>query len=278
MSTQTPMDISVIIPFYNHAKMTIDCVESLLKYGPELKEILLINNNSNSENVALIDKYVRRHNNVKRLDYLKPFNYQKINNWAVKQSTGSFILFMNNDVELTKDSIGVIERMHDKAAQPDVGMTGCLLLYGDGRTIQHAGVFLKPGLQGDHLYVGHTYKSALKNKGSKDFPYDIEQSRKVTAVTGAVQMIERQKFDQVKGFDERFIICGGDVDLCIRLNKSGFHTWYVAGGYILHKESQSRSHKPIPYIDFYCSYESYMSAYDLEKGDPFVPKITENMK
>jgi GT2 family glycosyltransferase len=278
MDKKLELDISVIIPFRNHAEMTIDCVKSLLKYGPDLKEILLINNNSDGEQLELIKNFVDKNPNVKCLDYLKPFNYQKMNNWAVKQSSGKFIFFLNNDTELTSQSIGLVEKMYQKASQKEVGMVGCLLLYGDGRTIQHAGVFLKPGLQGDHIYVGHSYKAALSNKGSKDFPYDIEESRELTAVTGAAQIVERSKFDQVGGFDERFIICGGDVDLCIRLNKKGFQTWYVGGGYILHKESQSRAHKPIPYVDFYQSYESYMKAFDLNCGDPFVPKITEEMK
>ncbi len=168
--------------------------------------------------------------------------------------------------------------MLQKAAEPDVGMAGCLLLYGDKRTIQHAGVFLKPGLQGDHLYAGKLYKNALSSVGTEEFPYDIRESRPLTAVTGAVQIIERKKFDAVTGFDERFIICGGDVDLCIRLNKKGYQSWYVAGGYIIHKESQSRSYKPVPYIDFFHSYNSYIQGFDVKVGDPFLPKITEGMK
>lgn len=258
--------------------MTLDCVTSLRKYQPPIKEILLVSNGSGYHELSTIRQAVQSYGNVKVLEYNQPFNYQKINNWSVKQSSARFILFLNNDTEFTDASRGLVEKMYKKADKPDVGMVGCLLLYGDNRTIQHAGVFLKPGLQGDHLYVGRSYKTALKNAGTKDYPYNISHSRPLTAVTGAVQLIKRSKFDQVNGFDENFIICGGDVDLCIRLNKVGLQSWYVSGGYILHKESQSRAQKPIPYEDFYCSYQSYMKAYDLLKGDPFVPKITERMK
>lgn len=277
-SKNTSLDISVIIPFKNQVKMTLQCVKSLLGYGPDMKEVLLINNNSSDAELSKIDAFTAEHPNVRRKDYLQPFNYQKMNNWAVKQSSGEFILFLNNDTELVPESVGLIGRMHKKASSEDAGMIGCLLLYGDQKTIQHAGVFLKPGLQGDHLYAGKLYKKVLKGNGSEEFPYDINQSRPLTAVTGAAQLVERRKFDEVNGFDERFIICGGDVDLCIRLNKAGYQTWYESGGYIVHKESQSRSYKPVPFIDFYHSYESYISAFDMEKGDPFLPKITEAMK
>ena len=40
------LDISVIIPFKNKAKMTIDCIESFAKFGPAVKEIMLVSNKS----------------------------------------------------------------------------------------------------------------------------------------------------------------------------------------------------------------------------------------
>lgn len=279
MRSEQELDISVIIPFKDKSKMTLQAVNSLLKYGPPVKEILLISNNSSDAELELIRAGIADPGNVNLHIYDHPFNYQRINNWAVRQSSGSFILFLNNDTELTPESTGLLESMHKMAAEPKVGMVGCLLLYGDRKTIQHAGVFLRPGLQGDHLYAGQMLKDVIKNAGSERYPYDITESRPLTAVTGAVQLIERKKFEAVDGFDERFIICGGDVDLCIRLNKAGFQTWYAGGnGYIVHKESQSRAYKPIPYIDFYLSYQSYIAGYDTKVGDPFLPKITEKFE
>ena len=43
------LDISVIIPFKDHSKMTISCLESLKKCN--LKEILLVDNNSNAKTI-----------------------------------------------------------------------------------------------------------------------------------------------------------------------------------------------------------------------------------
>lgn len=272
-----PMDISVIVPFKDKAKMTSQAILTFAKYGPEVKEFLLVSNNSSHDEIKLLKQLIKPVTNAKVLIYNQPFNYQKICNWGVEHSSGKFILFLNNDTELKPQSEGLIERMYEKAKHSDVGMVGCLLLYGDERTIQHAGVFLRPGLQGDHMYVGRPLKIAIMKSGSPEYPYDVRESRKMTAVTGAVQIVERTKFDAVKGFDDRFIICGGDVDLCIRLNKSGYQTWFEGGGYIVHKESQSRSYKPVPFIDFYYSYKSYIEAYDLERGDPFLPKITQGM-
>lgn len=272
------LDISVIIPFKDRSKMTLDCVRSLIEFGPPLKEILLISNNSSEAELQSAKTGVQTFSNVKILEYNQPFNYQKMNNWAVRQSNGRFIFFLNNDTEFDEQSRSAVEKMYEIANKPAAGIVGCVLLYGDKRTIQHAGVYLRPGSLGDHIYVGRMYKDAITAGNKTLFPYDITKDRKVTAVTGAAQLVERKKFDKVGGFDENFIICGGDVDLCIRMNQAGYATWLTGTGHIVHKESQSRSFKPIPYQDFYCSYLSYMKGFDLKVGDPFSPKITEEMK
>lgn len=272
------LDISAIIPFKNKADMTISAARSLIKYGPPIKEIIFVSNNSNDSELSKITDFASNNSNAKVLEYNYPFNYQKMNNWATEKATGKFILFLNNDTELVPESRGLLEKMFAAASKPDVGITGCLLLYGDRKVIQHAGVFLQPRGMADHLYVGKKYSKVLKSGGkNKDYPYSIDEDRPLTAVTGAVNIIEKAKFLSIGGYDENFIIGGGDVDLCIRLNKKGCQTWYIAGGWIVHKESQSRSHKPIEYSDFYNSYLSYMTAYDYKVGDPYLPKITEKM-
>lgn len=62
------------------------------------------------------------------------------------------------------------------------------------------------------------------------------------------------------------------------MNESGLQTWFVGGGYMLHKESISRKFIPIPAEDFYNSYISYIKGYDPELGDPFLPEITKKLK
>jgi GT2 family glycosyltransferase len=258
-------------------KRQLECVASLFEYGPSVKEVLLISNNSSDEELAIIEDAIRQYANVRVLKYNHPFNYQKINNWAIAQAKGTTILMLNNDIELRKHSRGLLEAMYKKAQEANVGIVGCLLLYGNERLIQHGGIYLLPGGQADHLYVAKKYKKAVRKASSKQFPYDIQDNRPLTAVTGAAQMVRKDRFDVVKGFDDRFIICGGDVDLCLRMNAAGYQTWFIGGkfGYMLHKESQSRKFTPIPYSDFYWSYVSYCTGFDEKVGDPFLPKITK---
>lgn len=275
MAKTEPLDISVIIPFKDKVDMTLLAVSSFIEHGPPVREFLLISNNSSAEELAKIQREAPKlGKHCKVLIYDFPFNYQKINNWGAEHAQADFLLFLNNDTEMVTQSEGLIEHMFELAQKPKVGIVGCLLLYGDASTIQHAGVYLVPQGTADHMYIGKKYARAVREAGTPAFPYDITKDIPMTAVTGAVNLVERKKFDAIKGFDERFIVCGGDVDLCIRHNKAGYQTMFAGGGYIIHKESQSRAHKPVAYNDFYYSYLSYINGYDTHLGDPYLPKIT----
>jgi GT2 family glycosyltransferase len=266
------LDISVIIPFKNHAGMTVKCIESLLQFGEPMKEILLINNGSSEEELKVISEAADQIDSVSVINYDHPFNYQKINNFAAKHASGSVLFLLNNDIELTEKSKGLIRAMYEKAQEAKTGAVGCVLLYGDGYTIQHAGVYLVPGGTADHLYTRQPFSRVKKLIKQNKLPYDIAKNMRLTAVTAAAVMVECKKFDQIGGMNEKFIIGGGDVDLCLRLEDEGYDTWLVGfnHGYMLHKESMSRSHLSIPYSDFCESYKIYIKHFDINHGDLYL--------
>lgn len=269
------LDLSIVIPFKDKSGLTIACLDSLMKYGGNFKEVLLISNNSTESEVARIKSAASKYKNAVVEEYNHPFNFQAINNWGATKTSGKVILFLNNDIELTKHSIGLLEAMYKKAMEKDIGAVGCVLVYEDRKTVQHAGVYLIPGGTADHLYIGQPL-----NKAKKGVPVDISEGFELNAVTAAAVMVERDKYRVVEGMNENFIICGGDVDLCLRLRGAGFKTWLVGinFGRMIHKESKSRSMLAVPYVDFVESYKSYVKFFDLKKGDVFLPsKETRNV-
>jgi GT2 family glycosyltransferase len=68
---------------------------------------------------------------------------------------------------------------------------------------------------------------------------------------------------KVGGFDERFEVISGDVDLCIRLNHIKYQSYYIGScGYIIHKESQTRNTSYIHLSDYINTYRAYITAVD----------------
>ena len=264
------LDLSIIIPFKDHSDLTIACLKSLATYAGKIKEILLVSNNSSNTELDKVKVVAQDYKNTKILEYNHPFNFQKINNWATEQTSGKVILFLNNDIELIPESKQLLNEMYRNSLLPGVGAVGCVLLYDDLKTIQHAGVYLVPGGTADHLYIGKKLSTVLLKIENKDYYYDIKKNREVSAVTAAAVMVTRDNFNSIDGFNENFIICGGDVDMCLRLAKSGKKTILVGVnyGYMVHKESRSRSSMNIPYVDFVESYNSYIQYFNPKLGDP----------
>ena len=95
-------------------------------------------------------------------------------------------------------------------------------------------------------------------------------SRDVLAVTGACMAMSRKSFYSVGGFNESFIVCGSDVEICVKLFKSGLSVLYDANVRLCHYESKTRDAADIPKIDFLLSDKVYA---EFRNGrDPFYNK------
>jgi O-antigen biosynthesis protein len=254
--------VSVIVPFKDQPDITQALLESISEYHPDIPfELLLVSNNSsNPTTFQKIEQWKSKYEWLRVVEHNVQFNYQEINNWAVLQTKGNILLFLNNDVEVMHPNW--LRVLAENAVRPEIGAVGAQLFYPNG-TIQHAGVTV--GIRGfaDHVMVGnhpHTVTAFVSPAWT----------RNVLAVTGAALAVERSKFEKVGGFDERFQICGGDVDLCIRLYDAGFLNLYVPSVRMLHHESLTRDPTP-PANDFQESRRSYKKY--LEEGDPFYNRL-----
>ena len=130
--------------------------------------------------------------NIRVLHYNKTFNYSAINNYASKYAIGNILLFLNDDTEALSENW--IEEIVVQTIRNDIGAVGVKLLYPSG-SIQHAGVIL--GLGG------------IAGEALKGFPHShpgqmqrANLIQNISAVTGAFLAIEKNKFNQVNGFDE----------------------------------------------------------------------------
>jgi glycosyltransferase involved in cell wall biosynthesis len=92
-------------------------------------------------------------------------------------------------------------------------------------------------------------------------------TRDYLAVTGACLIMRRSVFDQLQGFDERFIVCGSDVEIGLRAVEHGLRVVYTPHATLIHHESATRKVDSIPENDFWRSYVAYRRW--LHAGDPF---------
>ena len=225
--------VSIVIPNKDHVKDLQRCITSILeKSSYEHYEIIVVENNSTTDEIFDYYKKVQENPNVKVITYEGDFNYSKINNLGVSKARGEYILLLNNDTSVI--TLDWIEELLMYAQRSDVGAVGAKLYYED-RTIQHAGVVL--GL-GQHRTAGHThYRVSSNNLG---YMGRLCYAQNVMAVTGACLMMRKALFAELGGLDEGFAVSLNDVDLCIRAWKAGYVNVFTPFAELYHYESVSR--------------------------------------
>lgn len=234
-----PELVSIIIPFKDKVELLKMCVPSILEKTTYKKyEILLVSNNS--VEMATFD-YVRlltkANPNIRFLEHNQPFNYSEINNWAVKQAKGKYVLLMNNDIEVISGEW--LTAMVEQVQRPEVGAVGAKLYYPND-TVQHAGVIL--GVGG---VAGHAHKYLAR--GNVGYFGRASVIQQLSACTAACLLVKKEVYEKVSGLDEKNLkVAFNDVDFCLRVGQAGFKIIYTPFATLYHHESISRGQEDTP--------------------------------
>jgi GT2 family glycosyltransferase len=162
------------------------------------------------------------------------FNWSRLNNAGASSASGEVLVFLNNDVEITKE--GWLRELVSQAWREDVGAVGACLLFPDGN-IQHAGVVL--GITG---VAGHVFRGGSLRDGHTSIAGSASRPREVTAVTGACMAVRATLFKEVGGFDaDNLPVNYNDIDFCLRLRARGLRNIYTPFACLVHHESVSRA-------------------------------------
>ena len=225
--------VSLIIPTRDGYGILKACVDSILqKTTYKNYEILIVDNQSkDQQTLNYLKELTKNYNNIRILNYNKPFNYSALNNYAVSKANGSILGFINNDTEvITPEWLSI---MVSHAVRPEIGAVGAMLYYPDG-SIQHAGVKINGKI------VDNDFKHKSKEKADRNFN-QLDSIRNPPAVTAAVLVIKEIIYNKVKGFDSKnFKIEFNDVDLCLKLIEENKYNLWLPHVEHFHYESKTR--------------------------------------
>lgn len=222
--------VSVIIPFKDKSELLKKCIDSIYKSTYKNFEIIAISNNSEEkETFELLRFYEKSYKNFKWIEYNIPFNFSKINNYAVNFAKGEYIVFMNNDIKLVTQNW--IEEFLKYAVDENIGTIGAKLYYPND-TIQHAGIVMLD----KHGFSEHIGR--FEDRFSKETIYNIP--RYVMANTAALIMMKKDVFEKIGRFDENLAIDYNDVDLSLKCLEKGYKNIWLPYVEAYHYESISR--------------------------------------
>ena len=262
--------VSIIIPNKDKVSVLKKCVDSILEKSTYKNyEIIIVENNSIEKGTFDYYGIISKSEDIRVVTGNEAFNFSALNNLGVKNATGEFLVFLNNDTEVITSNW--IENMLEHAQRKDIGAVGAKLYYPDGR-IQHAGVVL--GLM--EVAGHHHYRFP---KDADGYMGRLKLTQNLSAVTGACMMMRKEVFNKVDGFDEGYSYAYNDIDLCMKLRGKGYLIIFTPYVELYHHESLSRGNDDTPEKRARVLGEVRLFRQKwgdaLEKGDPYYnPNLT----
>ncbi|MCI7040843.1 MAG: glycosyltransferase family 2 protein [Lachnospiraceae bacterium] len=260
--------ISIVIANKDHLEDLKRCITSIREKSTyENYEIIVVENGSETKEIFDYYEKLKDDPQIKVVTYTEKgsFNYSKVNNFGVKETSGDYILLLNNDTQVI--TVNWMEELLMYAQREDVGAVGAKLYYGN-KTIQHAGVVLQLGA---HRTAGHSHYG--QHRDNLGYMGRLCYAQDVSAVTGACLLVKKKLFEEVGGLDESFAISLNDVDFCLKLREKGLLNVFTPFAELYHFESVSRGlddqgEKAARYND---ESERFREKWKevLEKGDPY---------
>lgn len=150
-------------------------------------------------------------------------------NQDAETTESEYLLFVNKDTEITDGWMDELLIAMREAARP--GAIGAKLVYPEipagmaneekSYMLQHTGIGFKDVIREKAHFI-QPYN--MKN-GQPDSDLNMELQERI-AVSKNAMLIKKTVFDEIGGFDDRYIGEYADVDLCLRLYQAGYKNYY----------------------------------------------------
>ena len=216
--------VSIIIPVFNKWEYTSKCLVAIEQNTRDVAyEVIVLDNASSDETPRELARlsHIRFQRNPDNL------GFAKASNQGAAMARGKYLMFLNNDTEPRAGWLSAMVRVME--SDPQIAMVGSKLLYPDG-TIQHGGVAFS---YAGPLPIG-PFHLHLRLPASAS-----TERLALRAVTAACMLLRPEVHRAVGGFDEGYVNGYEDVDLCLKVWKTGAKIVYTPDSVVVHHESKT---------------------------------------
>lgn len=231
--------LSVVILNYNTKELLSDCLDSLKNVEDELDlEVIVIDNASSDGSV----KEVKKNYPWSRL-LISDSNlgFAAGNNLARNEALGKYILFLNSDTIIKKNTLKKTVEYMEK--NKDIGALTCKLVLANGQLDKDVRrSFPTPWVAFTHLVfpLDRLFKnSPLFAKYWYTYLPD-NKTHDVDVLQGAFFLTRKKILDQVGWFDEEYFLDGEDIDLSWRIKADGWRIVYYPKVETIHIKGASK--------------------------------------
>ncbi|RLC12254.1 MAG: glycosyltransferase family 2 protein [Deltaproteobacteria bacterium] len=226
--------ISIIIVNWNAGQQLSGCLESIANAnldGFNLERVVVVDNASTDGSLkGIVDLSLP----LTIINNTENCGFAAACNQGAKDSQSDYLLFLNPDTRLFKDSLIKPLAFMEQPENQKIGITGIQLVDEDGQISRTCARFPTPAMffskmLGLNILFPRQFPSHFMSE------WDHGETRDVEQVMGAFFLIRRHLFEALNGFDEQFFVYFEEVDLSYRANNAGWKTVYLADARAYHK-------------------------------------------
>lgn len=220
--------MDVVVVAYHAPERLRRCLESLRSHPPAGGLQVVVVDNGDDPGTAELVRRV-----LPEADTLEPhenLGFARASNAGIRRGSGAHVLLLNPDAEVFAGTLDRLAAVLD--AHPDVAIAGPELVREDG-SLDHAARRSFPTPLGA---LGHFAGIGRRLRGGPLAQYRAPgvTAGPVDAVNGAFMLCRREALEAVGLFDEGYWMYMEDLDLCYRLRRAGWLTWYEPAARALH--------------------------------------------
>ena len=201
---QNPL-VTVICLCYNHADYVIESLDSVLQQDYKSIELIILDDCSTDESVAIIEQWLLSHPEIVFLKNKVNLGNTKTFNRGLQLAKGEYIIDLAADDVLEKNCIALQLNQFATSTHDNVG-----IVYGNVAMIDTNGKFI------DTYFPVDTNGKLLEKRTSGDEYKRILSGGKYSMCTVA-SMIKKEVYDKLQGYDENLAF--EDLDFWIRASR-----------------------------------------------------------
>ena len=213
-------EVSIVIPMHGRLDLTRRCLRSLAIYQSAMRvEVIVVDDGSPDESVSQL----AAQRGVRLVRLAENAGFGHACNRGAEAARGRFLVFLNNDTEVTADWLDELHRTFVDV--PDAGLVGAKLVYPNGRLQEAGGVIFRDG-------------SAMNfgRDGDPGHPA-YNMMREVDYCSAACIMVPTDVFRRLDGFDPLYAPAYyEDSDFAFRVRQIGRRVLYQPLSCVIHHE------------------------------------------
>lgn len=218
-----PPKVSVVMSNYNgvQLKLVENSLSSILKNTYKNLEVILVDNASTDNSVEVIQKKFDKNPRFNLLQ--NPINmYSQGLNLGIKNSTGKYVAFFNNDATVENGYFETLVDFMEKNKKVVLAQ-GKLLSSKNSKIIDCVGETMD--IFGNPTSIGN----GEKEKGK------YEKEMELLSVTGSCSILRKAVTKTIGYFDNEFGIGYEDMDFSLRARMQGYKIVYLPKAIVFHK-------------------------------------------